>query len=74
MAVGSYRPGPDMIGRCMYLVDIQDDDDVQCLFFLPVDMIGKKRNIQQQGKPFTSEEEENVEEGMQEVLGENKRV
>ena len=37
-------------------------------------MIGKQRNIQQQGKPFTSEEEENVEEDMQEVLGKNKRV
>ena len=37
-------------------------------------MIGKKRNIQQQGKPFPSEEEENVEEDMQEVLRENERV
>ena len=41
---------------------------------LPVNMIGKKRNIQQQGEPFASEEEENIEEDMQEVLGENKRV
>ena len=76
MAVGSYKPGTDMIGRCMYLTSI--DSKLWSIpehpTRLPVYMISNERDIDHKGEPFASKQEENVDEDMQQILGKNKRV
>ena len=76
MAVGSYKPGPDMIGRCMYLTNIHGKlwSIPEHHTRLPVYMIGNERDIEHEGEPFASKQEENVEEDVQQILGKNKRV
>ena len=67
IAVGSYKPGPDMMGRFMYL-----GHKSYVIFIdrmnIPMNMIGNERSIQKNGEPLASKEEEDVDENVEDVL------
>ena len=47
---------------------------MSCYYVQPVDMIGDKRSIESDAEPLPGKEEEEVEQNVEEVLGQHQRV
>ena len=75
IAVGSYSPGVDMTGRFRYLIRENFFYEIFFLFFYkPVNVVSYEWKVEEYCEPLASKEEQNIDQHMENILRQHKRV